>query len=66
MLLIINEQHSLFPEQEEILNKKGGFETIEVPADGWTLEEQQELVGNWYKTKGGEYENVKICFRWCF
>ena len=44
MLLIINEQHSLFLEQEEILNKKGGFETIEVPAAGWTLEEQQEVV----------------------
>ena len=44
MLLIINEQHSLFEEQEQILNKKGSFETIEVPAVGWTLEEQRQVA----------------------
>jgi len=42
--LIINEQHSLFPEQEKILKKFGRYETIKVPFDGWTLEEMRKIA----------------------
>lgn len=44
--LIINEQHSLFVAQENILREKfpEGYETIKVPATGWTLEEMKEVA----------------------
>ena len=37
--LIINEQHSLFEQQENILKNFDEIETIKVPAAGWTLEQ---------------------------
>ena len=37
--LIINEQHSLFEQQENILKNFDEVETIKVPAAGWTLEQ---------------------------
>ena len=38
--VIINEQHSLLPEQEKILNSQfSSWEFFKVPADGWTLSE---------------------------
>lgn len=42
--LVINEQHSLFPEQEDALKKFGEYETIKVPADGWTVEQMREIA----------------------
>jgi len=36
--LIINEQHSLFEQQENILKNFDEVEIIKVPAAGWTLE----------------------------
>lgn len=44
-IVIINETHSLFPEQENILRER--FEEIEfvkVPASGWTLEEMRKIA----------------------
>jgi len=43
MLLIINEQHSLFKEQKEMLENYD-YETIKVPSIGWTLDEQKQVV----------------------
>jgi len=51
-IVIINEQHKLLLEQEEILNKnyRNNWECLKVPADGWNLEEiknkVKELKGN--------------------
>jgi len=47
-VVVINEQHSLFPEQEEILNKEFiSWEFVKVPAEGWTLKEMQLKAGEW-------------------
>ncbi len=41
-MIIINEQHTLLPEQESILKEKfGAWSTILVPATGWTREERE-------------------------
>lgn len=41
--VVINEQHNLFPGQEEILNTSGlDWEKYPVPATGWTIEQQME------------------------
>lgn len=41
--VIINEQHTMFPQQVELLDSKyEEWETLLVPATGWTLEEQKE------------------------
>jgi len=43
--VIINEQHKLFAEQEELLNQKfDGWEFLKVPAEGWTIEQQRTIV----------------------
>jgi len=40
--IILNEQHSLLPEQEKILKEQfETYEIISVPASGWTLEEMK-------------------------
>ena len=49
--VIINEQHSLFTQQREILDQKfPSWEFYKIPAEGLTLDEQrqvvQELKGN--------------------
>lgn len=49
--VIINEQHTLLPEQEKILNTQfSSWEFFKVPASGWTLEEirriARELAGD--------------------
>ena len=42
--LIINEQHTLMPQQEQLLKDTfGTWDTIKVPADGWT-KKQIELI----------------------
>lgn len=44
-IVILNEQHSLLPEQEKILQKEyGEIEFLSVPANGWTLQEQEEVI----------------------
>ncbi len=41
--VIINEQHSMLQEQEEILNSQfESWELVKVPANGWSLEEIEE------------------------
>lgn len=43
--VVINEQHSLFPEQIELLNQaytKDGWNYLRVPSEGWTMEEIEE------------------------
>lgn len=47
--VIINEQHSLFDEQIELLNKLvGDWERLNVPQSGWTLEEIQNIAYELY------------------
>lgn len=44
-IVIMNENHSLLQEQEEILNEKyEGFEFLHVPAEGWTVKEMDNIV----------------------
>ena len=48
VLVIINEQHSLLPDQETKLNEKfgeGSWEKLNVPANGWTCGEQEAKLG---------------------
>lgn len=45
--VIMNEQHTLLPEQEELLNKKfkdNGWELYKIPAKGLNLKEMDGLV----------------------
>ncbi len=43
-IVIMNEQHTLLPEQEQIItNTFGSWEFLKVPASGWTLEEQKKI-----------------------
>lgn len=46
--LIINEQHSLFPEQESLLRDfcPKGYETITVPKEGWNRDEMDFWIKN--------------------
>lgn len=37
--LVINEQHSLMAEQEELLKAYSGYKTILAPAEGWSREQ---------------------------
>jgi hypothetical protein len=54
--IIINEQHSLLPEQEKILNTQfPSWEFLKVPSDGWTLPEIME------KAKELAKDNVVFC-----
>jgi len=46
-IVIINEQHSLLPEQEKIISFFIQMETMKVPASGWTIEEQKKIVNDW-------------------
>ena len=45
-IVIMNEQHSLLPEQEKILNEKfnNSWEFMKVPADGWALYQMREKI----------------------
>lgn len=44
--VILNESHRLLPDQERLLNENlpGGWELLSVPADGWDLEQQLQVV----------------------
>jgi len=43
--VIINEQHSLFPQQKEILDQRfQSWEFFKIPAEGLTLDEQRQIV----------------------
>lgn len=45
VMVIINENHSIIQEQHEILEREfHNYKTLTVPACGWTLEEQKEMV----------------------
>ena len=44
-IVIMNESHSLLPEQEEILEREyEGFDIFPVPAQGWTLDEMLDRI----------------------
>jgi len=44
-LVVINEQHKLFPDQEALLRERfDTFDFFTVPADGWTLEKMQRVA----------------------
>ncbi|MGM8331807.1 hypothetical protein [Clostridium perfringens] len=60
--VILNEQHSLLPNQQEMLNKKfgeNGWEIFSIPSNGWTLREQLEKVE---ELKGSFEKETKIVF----
>ncbi len=47
-LLVINEQHSLMPEQETLLKEKfGTWESVLVPASGWTRDYMEGQARIW-------------------
>lgn len=51
VLVLINEQHSLMPAQEEILKEKfGQWEFVKVPATGWTIDEMKNVAQDLYLT----------------
>ena len=45
-LIVLNEQHTLLPDQQRVLNEelRGEWELYPVPAEGWTLAEMREKV----------------------
>lgn len=44
-IVIINEQHKLLDEQKKILEEKYEvYEVLQVPAQGWTLQEMDEII----------------------
>lgn len=44
-IVIINEQHELLDEQKKILEEKYEvYEVLQVPAQGWTLQEMDEVI----------------------
>ena len=44
-IVVINETHKLFPEQEKLLVKRfGDYELLKSPKSGWSLEEIEEIV----------------------
>jgi hypothetical protein len=44
-LLIINEQHTLLPEQERVLREFGwAGATVKAPAAGWTSEQMVQII----------------------
>ena len=50
--VIINEQHVLFDEQVNLLDKKfgkDGWEFLKVPAAGWSLEKQRDVVKKYFQ-----------------
>ncbi len=49
VLVLINEQHSLMPAQEEILKEKfGQWEFVKVPATGWTIDKMKNVAQDLY------------------
>jgi len=50
--LIINETHSLFPQQKELLEKLGRYETIKSPQGGWTVQQIRDIVSDLHKVRG--------------
>lgn len=47
-IVIVNEQHTLFPEQENIIDRYDDIDFINVPAAGWTYQQQDEMVAHIY------------------
>ena len=75
-IVIINENHEILPEQEEILNKcfegKENWNFLKAPKSGWTYEEQCEIINeiifraneaqkHWDKTSNQSCLNVIFC-----
>lgn len=60
--VIINEQHSLMKEQEDLLNRKfgeDGWEFLSVPSTGWTIEEQRKIA---WELEGGIFKKSTVVF----
>lgn len=57
----MNENHSLLPEQKQILEEKfESYELVPVPATGWTLEEMEEKAESLcYLAAGAEVKNIR-------
>ena len=55
MKIIINEQHSLLEEQKKLLDKKGIWEIVSIPATGLKLSQLKKLAN---KLKG---EKIIFC-----
>lgn len=58
-LVVINEQHSLFPEQEQLLESEynEGYELLKAPKNGWTLEDQERIIQDIY-SRGNEWDDI--------
>ena len=45
--IMINEGHTLLPEQQEILEERyGSWETILIPEKGWSIEEMRSIIND--------------------
>lgn len=56
-LVVMNESHSLLPEQEEILKREyNDIDFLSVPASGWTLKEMKKIIK---QIKNKEYNGEK-------
>lgn len=61
-IVILNEQHSLFPQQEELLNETCSEWSIKpVPKDGWTHAEQDAVKDELYAALYG-HDDVAVIF----
>jgi len=47
-IVVINEQHTLLPQQAEVISGYGGFEKLLIPAAGLSAIEQRELAKTLY------------------
>jgi len=48
-LVLLNEQHSLLPDQLRLLDARfpNGWTIMSIPTEGWTLKEQRNIVKDW-------------------
>ena len=54
-LVVMNESHSLLPEQEKILEREyEGFNILSVPAQGWNIDEMLDQINKLHEKACGE------------
>lgn len=59
-LVVMNEQHSLLPEQELILEQEypvQGYKILKVPSEGWSREDMDKVVDDIIAKKYGDFGN---------
>jgi len=65
--VILNEQHSLLPDQERVLDEKfgvGNWETLPIPASGWTLEDMDNVAMSFQGEEVVFASPVPVLIKW--